>query len=121
MEDECLKPDNFHADPGPAFSPAEHSLRSGVVMNWPPREYRMARAFIRNIIGPAIGAAAVGAGIALVGRMCTREKYEKTQRSSGDGAAVRENDGPVRPAGPDRMRTETTRTREREDEDAKRI
>src|SRR3546814_1058857 len=61
MEDECLKPDNFHADPGPAFSPAEHSLRSGVVMNWPPREYRMARAFIRNIIGPAIGAAAVGA------------------------------------------------------------
>src|SRR3546814_3975020 len=88
MEDECLKPDNFHADPGPAFSPAEHSLRSGVVMNWPPREYRMARAFIRNIIGPAIGAAAVGAGIALVGRMCTREKSEnekseKTQRKIG--------------------------------------
>src|SRR3546814_20868905 len=90
-------------------------------MNWPPREYRMARAFIRNIIGPAIGAAAVGAGIALVGRMCTREKSEnekseKTQRSSGDGAAVRENEGPVRSAGPDAMRTEPNRHWRPEDE-----
>lgn len=67
----------------------------------------MARRFIRSGTGWILLGTAIGAGSLLLARLWT--KRGEAPREPGSGPAVSKDEGPIRNAGPEAMRTPPTR------------
>lgn len=67
----------------------------------------MARRFMRSGTGRILLGAMAGAGSLLLARLWTRRR--EAPREPGNGAAVRKDEGAIRNAGPEAMRTLPTR------------